>query len=119
MEKITCDVDKKIVRQAIKEETIEKYLNKVEIHKDDLFYIKARTIHTIGAGTLIAEIQENSNLTYRLYDYNRVDKSGNLRKLHIDKALEVMNYKSSKCIKQPIRVYKHKKSKKIINKCVA
>lgn len=104
------DVDEKIVRQAIKEETIEKYLNKVEIHKDDLFYIKARTIHAIGAGTLIAEIQENSNLTYRLYDYNRVDKNGNLRQLHIDKALEVMNYKSSKCIKQPIRVYKHKKS---------
>ena len=104
-----CDVDKKIIKQSIDNGTIKKYLHKVPVHKDDLFYIKAGTIHAIGAGALIAEIQENSNLTYRLYDYNRVDKNGKLRELHIDKALDVMDYKASQDVKQPIRVHKYKK----------
>ena len=56
-----------------------------------MFYIEAGTVHAIGAGTLIAEIQENSNLTYRMYDYNRTDKHGNKRELHVDKALAVAN----------------------------
>lgn len=114
-----CNMKKEIVRSSIDNGTIEKYLHKVPVHKDDLFYIKAGTIHAIGAGTLIAEIQENSNLTYRLYDYNRVDKTGKLRELHIDKALNVMDYKASKDVKQPIRVHKYKKgySSELICRC--
>ena len=114
-----CNVNKEIVKNSIDNGTIEKYLHKVPVHKDDLFYIKAGTIHAIGAGALIAEIQENSNLTYRLYDYNRVDKNGKLRELHIDKALEVMNYNASKDIKQPIRVHKYKKgySSELLCRC--
>jgi mannose-6-phosphate isomerase len=80
----------------------------VRIKKDDLFYIKAGTIHAIGAGALIAEIQENSNLTYRLYDYDRIDKNGNKRELHIDKALEVANLKASTEPRQPMRVLKYR-----------
>ena len=53
-----------------------KYLQNVPIHKDDLFFIPAGTIHAIGAGALVAEIQESSNLTYRLYDYDRIGKDG-------------------------------------------
>lgn len=114
-----CDVNKEIIKKSIDNGTIEKYLHKVEIHKDDLFYIEAGTVHAIGQGALIAEIQENSNLTYRLYDYNRVDKTGKLRELHIDKALEVMNYKASKDVRQPIRVHKYKKgySSELLCRC--
>lgn len=62
------------MRRAIADGTVMKYLQKVPIHKDDLFFIQAGTVHAIGAGALVAEIQENSNLTYRLYDYDRVGK---------------------------------------------
>ena len=73
-----------------------------------MFYIEAGTIHAIGKGVLIAEIQENSNLTYRLYDYDRVDKNGKKRELHIDKALEAANLKSSCEPKKPLRVLKYR-----------
>lgn len=114
-----CNMDKQKVKNSIADGTIEKYLNKVPINKDDVFYIKAGTIHAIGAGALIVEIQENSNLTYRLYDYNRVDKTGKQRELHIDKALDVMDYNPSHEIKQPIRVKKHKigYSSELLCKC--
>lgn len=98
------DVDKETLRKSLQEGTVEKYLQKVRIEKDDVFFIEAGTVHAIGAGALIAEIQENSNLTYRLYDYNRVDKNGQKRELHIDKALEVMNVKGSAEPRQPMRV---------------
>ena len=80
----------------------ESYLQKVPIHKDDLFFIQAGTVHAIGAGALVAEIQENSNLTYRLYDYDRIGKDGKKRELHIDKALDVANLKSSAEPKQSL-----------------
>ncbi len=102
------DVDKDVLRKSIENGTLEKYLQKIPVKKDDLFYIEAGTIHAIGKGALIAEIQENSNLTYRLYDYDRVDKNGNKRELHIDKALEVANLKSSAEPKQPLRVLKYR-----------
>ena len=87
------DVNKEIIKEALNVGNIEKYLNKIKVKKGDTFLINAGTIHAIGEGILIAEIQENSNLTYRVYDYNRTDKKGNKRELHIDKALEIMNYK--------------------------
>lgn len=93
----------------MKDGTVEKYLQKVKIQKDDVFFIEAGTVHAIGAGALIAEIQESSNLTYRLYDYNRVGKDGKLRELHIDKALAVANLKSSSEPRQPLRLLKYKK----------
>ena len=114
-----CNTNKELVQKALKNGTIEKYLNKVPIHKDDLFYIEAGTVHAIGAGALIAEIQENSNLTYRLYDYDRIDKNGNKRELHIEKALQVMNYEESKEVRQPIRVHNYKKgySSELLCRC--
>lgn len=102
------DVDKDQVRASIVDGTVKKLLNHVPIYKDDLFYIEAGTVHAIGAGALIAEIQENSNVTYRLYDYNRIDKNGKKRELHIDKALEVANLKSSVTPRQPMRVLQYK-----------
>jgi len=102
------DVKASEVREAIAAGSVEKILNHVNIHKNDLFYIEAGTVHAIGTGALIAEIQESSNLTYRLYDYNRLDKDGNFRPLHIDKALDVANLNSSAKPNQPMRVLKYR-----------
>ena len=99
--------DKKTVKKAILNGTIEKYLQKVPVKKNDLFYIKAGTVHAIGAGALIVEIQESSNLTYRLYDYNRIDKNGKKRELHIDKGLAVAELKEATEPRQPLRVLKY------------
>lgn len=101
------NMNKKLVRSSIYQGSIEKYLQKVPIRKDDVFYIEAGTVHAICAGALIAEIQENSNLTYRLFDYNRTDKQGRKRDLHVDKALDVINYSASQAPRQPLRVLKY------------
>lgn len=103
------DVSPELIRKGIRDGNIEKYLQRIKVQKDDVFFIEAGTVHAIGEGVLIAEIQENSNLTYRLYDYNRVDKKGNLRELHLDKALEVMNYSRSNEPRQPMRVLKYRR----------
>ena len=73
------------------------------------FFIKPGIIHAIGAGILLAEIQQNSNITYRLYDYDRIDRNGNKRELHIEKALEVSNLDSYNIPSQPMRVLKYSK----------
>lgn len=95
------------VRRFIETGEITDILNHVKVHKNDLFYIEAGTVHAIGAGCLVAEIQESSNLTYRLYDYGRVDKNGKKRELHLDKALEVANLRSSASPRQPMRVLRY------------
>lgn len=100
---------KDLIKESINDGSIEKYLNRVKVQKDDVFYIKAGIVHAIGAGTIIVEIQENSNLTYRIYDYNRTDKNGKLRKLHINKALDVIDYETNKEVKQLMRVCNYKK----------
>ena len=99
---------KEEMRTAIADGSAGKLLQKVPIHKDELFFIEAGTVHAIGAGALVAEIQENSNLTYRLFDYGRVGKDGKTRELHVEKALEVANLKSSAEPKQPLRVLKYR-----------
>ena len=102
------DVDKNCVMNAIDNKNINELLNYVPVHKDDIFYIESGTVHAIGAGCLIAEIQQSSNLTYRLYDYDRIDKYGNKRELHIKKALDVARLESSMTPRQPMRVLKYK-----------
>lgn len=101
------DSSKNELKDALSNGTIDKYLRYVPIKKNDVFFIEAGTIHAINEGALVAEIQESSNLTYRLYDYDRIDKNGNKRKLHIDKALDVANLSSSIEPKQPIRVLRY------------
>lgn len=71
---------------AIKEGILEKYLNKVSVNKGDVYFIKSGLVHAIGAGVIVAEIQQNSDITYRIYDYGRK------RELHIEKALNVVNF---------------------------
>ncbi|HHW45484.1 MAG TPA: class I mannose-6-phosphate isomerase [Clostridiales bacterium] len=83
------EIDKEEFARRIEQNTLLEVLNKVEVKKGDCFFIKAGTIHAIGKGLLVAEIQQNSNTTYRVYDYGRVGKDGKPRELHIDKALQV------------------------------
>ncbi|MBR0034523.1 MAG: class I mannose-6-phosphate isomerase, partial [Synergistaceae bacterium] len=77
--------------EAIRNNTITELLRKVYVKDGDLFFIPAGTIHAIGPGITLAEIQENSNITYRVYDYGRVGADGKPRELHIAKALDVTN----------------------------
>lgn len=96
------------LKKAILDGSVGKLLQKVKVQKDDVFFVPAGLIHAIGAGTMVAEIQENSNLTYRLYDYDRVDKNGNKRELHLDKALAVAKLSPSTAPRQPMRVLRYK-----------
>ena len=79
------------LKERIRDNTLTEVLNRIEVHPGDVMYVPAGTIHAIGAGILICEIQQNSNCTYRMYDYGRVDKDGRQRQLHIEKALDVVN----------------------------
>ena len=82
-------ISKEEFRQRIEDNTLLEVCNKVPVHKGDVFFIEAGTLHAIGAGILICEVQQSSNLTYRVYDYGRVGADGKPRQLHIDKALAV------------------------------
>jgi mannose-6-phosphate isomerase len=67
-------------------------MNEIEVQEGDVFFLETGTVHAIGAGTVIAEIQQTSDITYRLYDFDRKDSEGNKRELHIDLALDAINY---------------------------
>ena len=83
------EVDREEFRRRIENNTLLEVLNKVYVQKGDVLFIEAGTIHAIGKDILIAEIQQNSNITYRVYDYGRVGKDNKPRDLHIEKALAV------------------------------
>ena len=83
------DVTQAEYEQAIADHTLTELLNFFEVKAGDCYFIPSGTIHAIATGCLICEIQQNSNLTYRVYDYGRKDKNGNERELHVEKALKV------------------------------
>ena len=85
------EISKEEFAERIRTNTLLEVLNAVEVHKGDTLFIESGTLHAIGKGILIAEIQQNSNVTYRVYDYGRVGKDGKQRDLHIEKALAVTN----------------------------
>ncbi len=78
------------IRGAIENKCLEKYMHQVKVQEGQTFYIPGGLLHSIGKGCLIYEVQQNSDTTYRLYDWGRVDQEGNPRPLHIDRALKVM-----------------------------
>lgn len=86
------DYSKEEIEKHLKDSSILECLNFYKVKPGDTFLINPGTIHAIGKGVRLIEIQQNSDLTYRLYDYLRKDKNGNYRELHIDKALKVINY---------------------------
>ncbi len=83
------EISKEEFARRIKEDTLLEVLNAVRVQKGDALFIESGTLHAIGKDILIAEIQQNSNVTYRVYDYGRVGKDGKKRDLHIEKALAV------------------------------
>ena len=96
------DYTEEEIRRAIEEKNFPSLLCKVMVEPGDVFFIPAGTVHAIGAGILLAEVQQNSNLTYRVYDYGRKDAQGNTRELHVEKALEVMDRKQLSSYRQEV-----------------
>lgn len=78
--------------KSLENNTILSILDTKTVEKGDVFFLETGTVHAIGAGTVIAEIQQTSDITYRLYDFDRVDALGNTRELHVDLALDAINY---------------------------
>ena len=71
---------------------IESLFQSVPVSKGDVFFIPAGLVHAIGKGVVVAEIQQNSDITYRIYDYNRTDDNGNERELHTNEAFDFVNF---------------------------
>jgi mannose-6-phosphate isomerase len=76
----------------LKNNSLVTLLDSKNVQKGDVFFLNTGTVHAIGAGTVIAEIQQTSDITYRLYDFDRKDANGNVRELHVDLALDAINY---------------------------
>ncbi|WP_133689030.1 type I phosphomannose isomerase catalytic subunit [Maribacter spongiicola] len=86
------DVTKEEYAESIANDTLLDLLNYEEVKEGDTFFINTGKIHAIGAGVMLAEIQQTSDVTYRVFDFNRKDKEGNLRELHTDLALDAVDY---------------------------
>lgn len=87
------DVERSEYTEALENGRLMEILNSINVHTGDIFFIPAGRVHAIGAGNLIAEIQQTSDVTYRIYDFDRRDSNGNLRELHTDLALDAIDYK--------------------------
>jgi mannose-6-phosphate isomerase len=109
-----CDV--RSLGEAISNGTVEDQLNYVNVKKGDVFFIPSGLVHAIGAGILLAEIQQNSNITYRVYDYNRLGKDGKPRELHVTDALNVIVNRSEYEIDK-IRYSKGEKTSTCLASC--
>ena len=90
--------------EALGRGEVENLLQKVPVEAGDVFFIPAGLVHAIGKGVVIAEIQETSDITYRIFDFNRRDDKGNERELHTEQALDVINFKASKNPKTDYKV---------------
>lgn len=88
-------ISKEDYLRAIEEGTVESIMREVSVKKGDAFFLKPGTVHAIGGGIVLAEIQQSSDITYRIYDWNRPDTDGKFRELHIEEALDVMDFSSS------------------------
>lgn len=89
--------------QHLESKTLTSILQKIKVKQGDVFFLETGTIHAIGAGIVIAEIQQTSDITYRVYDWDRVDANGKARELHIDLALEAINYNKVQAQKEYIK----------------
>jgi len=110
------DITKEEIVDAIAHNALERLLEKHPVYNGDTFFVPAGTPHTIGPGMTLCEVQEYSDLTYRLYDYGRTDAKGNPRELHVEKALDVMKFgKTAGGKVPPLSIYtayrSHSKSK--------
>lgn len=90
-------VTKEALAAGLREGVLDGLLRSVEVHHGDVFYIPTGLVHALGAGVLVAEIQQNSDSTYRVFDHNRVDDAGKPRELHVEKALDVIDFAPKGC----------------------
>lgn len=90
------DSSKEEYSAAVENGEVENLLQKVPVKKGDVFFIPAGLVHAIGKGVVVAEIQQSSDITYRIYDYKRKDANGNERELHVAQALDVINFAASR-----------------------
>ena len=86
--------------KSLEDNSIIDILDVKKVKQGDVFFLETGTVHAIGAGTVIAEIQQTSDITYRIYDFNRVDANGNTRELHVDLALDAINYNVAEAQKE-------------------
>jgi mannose-6-phosphate isomerase len=86
------EVDRERFISAIKQGGLEAFFERLPVSTGDTFFVPPGTPHTIGAGVILCEVQQNSDLTYRLYDFHRVDSSGHPRQLHIEKSMAVIDF---------------------------
>lgn len=97
------EISKDEYLEALNNKHLSSILNSMEVNKGDVFFIPAGRVHAIGKGITIAEIQQTSNITYRIYDFDRVDKNGNSRELHTDLAVDAIDYKIKKDYRSPYK----------------
>lgn len=101
------DMTPELVRKSAENGTILEHLQRVSVQEGDVFLIEPGTVHAIGSGIFLAEVQESSNVTYRIYDYNRLGRNGELRELHLEKALAVMDFKASRVPRGSQRIIRY------------
>lgn len=111
----TCD-DPEVIRQAIADGDLEKYLRKVPMQAGDFIFVPAGMLHALGGGILAIEVGTNSNTTYRFYDYNRKDANGNARELHVEKSFDVVDLSMrSEKISTPLKTVEHNEKKVLVD----
>jgi mannose-6-phosphate isomerase len=111
------EISKDEFAARIADNTLLEVTNSVPVKKGDVFFIEAGTLHAIGKGILIAEIQQNSNTTYRIYDYGRVGKDGKPRELHVEKAKDVTRLAPAKSYPETPVVSREGYSSKLLASC--
>ena len=115
---LKAEVDRETFEQSIGNGTAEECLERIAMREGDAIFVPAGTAHTIGAGLVLCEIQEHSDLTYRVYDYNRRDAKGRARELHVDKALKVIRFGEQRGGKiEPVRITRGSLSKTFFVTC--
>lgn len=108
--------DKSTLIDSLEKKTFKEILNVEKANKNDIFFLPAGRVHAIGKGILLAEIQQASDITYRLYDWDRKDKNGNSRELHTDLALDVIDYNRYDSYKSSIPFIENNVSKLVDSK---
>lgn len=103
-------VNSETYKKHLQEKTLLKILNSELVEKGDVFFIPTGRVHAIGAGVLLAEIQQTSDVTYRIYDWDRKDDKGNYRELHTENALEALDFEVKNSYKTNYKVKVNKES---------
>jgi mannose-6-phosphate isomerase class I/mannose-6-phosphate isomerase-like protein (cupin superfamily) len=114
------EVTREEVERRVADKTIEQILRKIPVQAGQTYFLRAGTVHAIGKGCLVCEIQQSSNITYRLYDYDKVGKDGCKRPLHVKKALDVLRYQSSMgdIVRREQRFFYYRNGlKEVLGKC--